>query len=187
MSPPEADILKVRYPIMENLKKYLTEPSLPWKRGAFIGGAGLFACGWTKDSKLFMLFLDYYITGNPNTGEREIVIEDDSLMDQLSEDNLEFDLKEFDQKIKVFGLRGGNGNHYTTDKWSLVEILQDSQKKIFGIANYQCFEKNDQSFWKNYDLIKLKSIEFGYWCGFSPDEKYFGIFGSGGVELFRRD
>lgn len=172
---------------MKNLKEYLTEPNLPWTRGPFIGGAGLFACGWTEDNKVFLLFPDYYVIGNPLTGEREKIVEEDDVLNDLSKDNLEFNLKEIDQKVKVFGLRGGNGNHCTSDRWSLIEILQDSQEKIFGITDYRNFGRQDQVFWKNYDLINLNNLEFGQWCGFSPNEKHFGIFGSGGVELFNRE
>jgi hypothetical protein len=172
---------------MRDIKTYLTEPNLPWKRGAYIGGAGLFACGWTEDNKAFMLFPDYYVIVNPITGEREKMIEDDKLIERLSKDNLEFDLKENNQKIKVFGLRGGNGNHYTTDRWILTEILLDSQEKIFGITDYNHFGRSEPIFWKNYDLINLENLEYGQWCGFSPNEKYFGIFGSGGVEIFDRE
>ncbi|KXX66880.1 hypothetical protein [Flammeovirga sp. SJP92] len=171
---------------MKKIKTYLTEPSAPWKRGSFIGGAGLFACGWTQDNKVFMLFPDYFIIADPLTGERESMIEDDDLIQRLSKDNLEFDLKEGNQKVKVFGLRGGNGNHFTTDRWSLIEIQQESQEKIFGITDYKHFGRSENEFWKNYDLIKLHELEFGQWCGFSPDEKYFGIFGSGGAEIFYR-
>ena len=172
---------------MNDIKKNLTGPKLPWKRGPFIGGAGLYACGWTEDNKVFMLFPDYYLIGNPFTGEREKIIEDDELIERISKDNLEFDLKENNQKLKVFGLRGGNGNHYTTDKWSLIEILQDSQEKIFGITDYSHFGRSEKVFWENYDLIRLENLEFGQWCGFSPNEKIFGIFGSGGVEIFNRE
>jgi hypothetical protein len=172
---------------MKDIKSYLTEPNLPWQRGPFIGGAGLFACGWTEDNKVFMLFPDYYVIGNPITGEREIMFEDAKLIERLSKDNLEFDIKENNQRIKVFGLRGGNGNQYTTDRWRLTEILQDSQEKIFGITDYKHFGRSEQIFWKNYDLINIQNLEFGQWCGFSPNEKYFGIFGSGGVEIFNRE
>ena len=171
---------------MKDIKTYLTEPNLPWRRGPFIGGSGLFACGWTKESKIFMLFPDYYVVGDPQTGEQLILNEDNNLLDYLSKDNQEFDLKELNQSIKVFGLRGGNGNQYTTDRWSLIEVMQDSQEKIFGLTDYKHFGRSEQIFWKNYDLIDLKNLEFGQWCGFSPNEKSFGIFGSGGVEIFNR-
>lgn len=172
---------------MKDIQTYLTDLSSPWRRGAFIGGAGLLACGWSEDNKIFMLFPDYFVIGNPITGEREFMVENDELLNRLSIDNLEFDFKEVGQKIKVFGIRGGNGNHYTSDGWSLIEIQQDSQEKIFGITNCRNFERSEGIFWKNYDLIKLNRLEFGQWCGFSPDERYFGIFGSGGVEVFKRE
>lgn len=171
---------------MQNFDKELDEPKLPWLRGKFIGGSGLIACGWTNDNKVFMLFPDYYIIANPITGIREIMIEEDNILNYLSKDNLEFKLKELNQKIKVFGLRGGNGNHFTSDRWEIIEIQQDSQAKIFGITDLQNLGQTTQTFWKNYNLIKLLNIEFGQWSGFSPDEKHFGIFGSGGVELFSR-
>ena len=172
---------------MKDIRKYLAEPGLPWKRGPYIGGAGLFACGWTEDNRVFLLFPDYYVICNPLTGQREIMIEDDETLSYLSKDNLEYDLKELNQKIKVFGLRGGNGNHFTTDRWSITEISTDSQEKIFGMTDYRNFGRRENIFWKNYNLIVLKNLEFGQWCGFSPNEKSFGIFGSGGVELFNRE
>jgi hypothetical protein len=171
---------------MRNIKEHLSEPSAPWKRGPFIGGAGLLAGGWTPESKVFMLFPDYYAVRNPITGENERICEEGDVLNYLSKDNLEYQLKGSDQKIKVFGLRGGNGNHLTSDRWQLNEILQDSQEKIFGITNLRKVGRSSQTFWKNYKLIQLNNLEFGEWCGFSPDEKNFGIFGSGGVELFYR-
>lgn len=172
---------------MKDIRAYLGEASHPWKRGAFIGAAGVLAAGWTEDNKVFILCPDYFLLANPLTGEREFLIEGTLLLKRLSKDNLEFDLKELKQKIKVFGVRGGNGNHYTTDGWHLIEVMQDSQEKIFGMSNHKHFGRTEQVFWKNYDLLKLRHLEYGLWWGFSPNEKSFGIFGPGGVEIFNRE
>jgi hypothetical protein len=43
-------------------------------------------------------------------------------------------------------------------------------------------------YWKAFDLISLNRLEYTTLTyGFSPNEKHFGIFGSAGAEIFRRD
>ncbi len=170
-----------------DLVEFLTEPSEPWKRSVFIGGSGLFCAGWTNESKIFLLFQDYYVIANPITGEREEVVEDSDLLQYLSKDNLEFKIEKINQKIKVFGIRGGEGNHYTSDFWSLRSFYINLDHFLIGLENLKNRRKHNIEYWKNYDLIKLERLEYtALKFGFSPDEKHFGIFGSSGVEIFSR-
>ncbi|MFY0632154.1 MAG: hypothetical protein JXR05_17475 [Flavobacteriaceae bacterium] len=100
---------------------HLEEPQEPWGNRIVISAAGIIANGWTNDNKVFLLSADGYSISNPTTREIEIKNrdEDNFAMSKFSDDNLEFKIYELNQNIKVFGLRGRNGNHLTSDDWSL--------------------------------------------------------------------
>lgn len=58
---------------------------------------------------------------DPITGQREIrnYDEDNSAMSKFSRDNLESTIDEIGETIKVFGLRGGDGNQQrTSGNWT---------------------------------------------------------------------
>ena len=172
-----------------NLFDHLTEPQKPWGNRVVISAAGIIAGGWTIDNKVFLLSSDGYCISNPLTGEREIRNRDEenTAMSKFSKDNLEFTIDELNQTIKVFGLRGGNGNHLTTDQWNLDSFHLEIGEQIVGLRNFRD-KKNKPQYWKNFDLIKLERLEnFTLTYGFSPNEKHFGIFGSGGAEIFSRE
>ena len=167
----------------------LTNPKSPWLKKSVIPAAGIFANGWTNDNKVFLFSSDGYSVSNPLTGEIEIMNhdEDNTAMDKLSKDNLEFRLDELNQTIKVFGLRGGNGNHLTSDFWSLDSFHPRLGEQIVGLQNLKD-KSNKSEYWRNFDLITLERLEyFTLTYGFSPNEKHFGIFGSGGAEIFTRE
>lgn len=113
--------------------------------------------------------------------------EDCSAMSKFSKDNLEYTIDELNQTIKVFGLKGGNGNYLTSDHWILDSFHPGLGKQVVGLINLKD-KINIPEYWKNFNLIKLKRLEyFTLTYGFSPNEKHFGVFGSGGVEIFSRD
>ena len=172
----------------ENPFDYLTEPQEPWGNRIVISAAGIIAGGWTNDNKVFLLSADGYSVSHPLTGEREIRNRDEenTAMSKFSEDNLAFKIDELNQNIKVFGLRGGNGNHLTSDNWNLDSFHPGLGQQIIGLRNFN--ERNNESeYWKNFTLIRLERLEnFTLTYGFSPNEKHFGIFGSGGAEIFSR-
>lgn len=173
----------------DNQFDYLTNPQSPWTIKVVIPAAGILASGWTNDNKVFLFSSDGYSISNPLTGEIEIMNddEDNTAMDKISKDNLEFRIDEINQTIKVFGLRGGNGNHMTSDFWSLDSFHFGFDEQIIGIRNIK--EKiNYTDYWKNFELVRLERLEyFTLTYGFSPNEKHFGIFGSGGAEIFSRE
>ena len=172
----------------DNLFNYLTEPSEPWGSRIVIPAVGIIAGGWTNGNKVFLLSADGYSVTDPRTGEREIRNRDEgnSAMSKFSTDNLEFRIDELNQTIKVFGLRGGNGNHLTIDHWNLDSFHPGLGEQIVGLRNFKD-RKNESKYWKNFDLIRLERLEnFTLTYGFSPNEKHFGVFGSGGAEVFSR-
>lgn len=173
----------------DNLFEHMTEPKKPWGNRVVIRAAGIIAAGWTSDNKVFLLSSDGYSVSHPLTGEREIWNRDqeNTAMSKFSEDNLEFTIDELQQTIKVFGLRGGNGNHLTSDHWNLDSFHSGIGEQIVGIRNFKD-RKNEAEYWKNFDLVKLERLEnFTLTYGFSPNERRFGIFGSGGAEVFSRE
>ena len=167
---------------------HLTIPQEPWGNRIVISASGIIAGGWTNDNKVFLLSSDGYSISNPTNGEREIRNRDEnnSAMNKFSADNLEFEIEELNQKIKVFGLRGGNGNHITSDNWNLDSFHPGIGEQIVGLRNLK-ERQTEPEYWKNFKLIKLERLEnFTLTYGFSPNEKNFGIFGSGGAEIFSR-
>jgi hypothetical protein len=172
----------------DNLFDYLTKPRNPWTIMAIIPAAGIIASGWTIENKVFLLSSDGFLLSNPLTGEKEYrnYNEDNNTINKFSKDNLEYRIDELNQSIKIFGLRGGNGNHLTSDFWNLNSFHPTLGQQIVGLTNLK--ESNyELEYWRNFDLIKLEQLEYSTLTyGFSPNEKHFGIFGSGGAEIYSR-
>ena len=171
-----------------NLVDFVKEPSSPWTNRVIISAAGIIASGWTIDNKVFLLSSDGYSISDPITGLREIrnYDEHNSAMTKFSKDNLEFTIDELGQTIKIFGLRGGDGNHCTTDFWDLASFSPSLGEQIIGIRNMKT-RQNQTEYWKEFELISLSRLEYTELkFGFSPNEKHFGIFGSAGAEIFTR-
>jgi hypothetical protein len=171
-----------------SLIDFVKEPPFPWANRIIVSAAGIVASGWTLDNKVFLLSADGYSISNPSTGEIELRNYDEAntATRKFSKDNLEFTIDELGQTIKVFGLRGGDGNHFTTDFWGLTSFSATLAEQIIGIRNLKI--RQDQiEYWKEFDLISLTRLEYTELkFGFSPNEKHFGIFGSGGAEIFTR-
>jgi hypothetical protein len=171
-----------------NLIDFVKEPSLPWSNRIVISAAGIIASGWTYNNKVFLFSSDGYSVSDPVTGQREIrnYDEDNTAITKFSKDNLEFTIDELGQTIKIFGLRGGNGNHCTADLWNLTSFSPSLREQIVGLRNMKA-RQNQTEYWREFDLISLTRLEYAELkFGFSPDEKHFGIFGSGGAEVFTR-
>jgi hypothetical protein len=173
----------------EVLLNYVSDPSLPWKNRVVISAAGIIASGWTNDNNVFLFSSDGYSVSDPITGLTLIrnYDEDNSAINKFSKDNLEFTIDELEQNIKIFGLRGGNGTHLTTDYWSLESFHPSLGIQIVGLRNPKT-RNNEKEYWKEFELISLDRLEYTtLFYGFSPNQRHFGIFGSAGVEIFTRD
>lgn len=171
-----------------NLIDFVKDPSLPWSNRVVISGAGIIASGWTHNNKVFLFSFDGYSISDPVTGQREIrnYNEDSTAITKFSKDNLEFTIDELRETIKIFGLRGGDGNHYTSDCWELTSFTPSLGEQIVGLRNIKT-RQNHTEHWKEFDLISLTRLEYTeVKFGFSPNEKHLGIFGSGGAEIFTR-
>lgn len=171
-----------------NLVDFVKEPPLPWTNRIVLSAAGIIASGWTLENKVFLFSSDGYSISDPITGQREVrnYDEDNSAITKFSKDNLEFTIDELRQTIKIFGLRGGDGNHFTTDFWNLTSFSPSLGEQIVGIRNIRT-RQNQTEYWKEFDLISLIRLEYTELkFGFSPNEKHFGIFGSAGAEVFTR-
>jgi hypothetical protein len=171
-----------------NLIDFVKEPPLPWTNRVIIPGAGIIASGWTHTNKVFLFSSTGYSVCDPITGQQELrnYDEDDTAFKQWSKDNLEFTIRELDQTIKVSGLRGGDGNHYTTDGWCLDSFTPVLGEQIVGLQNSKNV-KSQNEYWKEFDLISLIRLEYSTLkFGFSPNEQHFGIFSAAGAEVFTR-
>ena len=171
-----------------NLIALVRKPSPPWSRLVVIPAAGVISAGWTFNNKVFLYSSDGYSISNPETGEIEIrnYDKENQAEEKFSKDNLEFTIDELQETIKVFGLRGGNGNHLTSDSWNLDSFHTSLTQQIIGIRNLKKTTDKPE-YWRNFELIQLIRLEhFGLTYGFSPNEKHFGIFGSGGAEIYTR-
>lgn len=171
------------------LLDFVGEVPFPWVKRVVIPASGIIASGWTSKNKVFLLSSNGYSITDPITEQREVrnYDEDDSAMKKLSRDNLEFRIDELDETIKIFGLRGGDGNHLTSDSWFLDSFTPSLGEQIVGIQNYKTSIRKDK-YWKEFILISLKRLEYSNLkYGFSPNEKHFGIFGSAGAEIFTRE
>ena len=175
--------------IATNLFDFLKEPSLPWGNRVVISGAGIVACGWTKESKVFFYSSDGYSITDPISGQQEIrnYDEDNQSRNFFSKDNLEFTIGELNETIKIFGLYGGDGNHLTSDSWCLDSFHPTLGDQIVGLQNLKD-NKRENEYWRNFDLISLQRLEYTTLkYGFSPNERHFAIFGSAGAEVFTRN
>lgn len=172
-----------------NLRELVKEPPLPWANRIVISAAGIIAGGWTLDSKVFLFSSDGYSVSEPKSGVIEIrnYDEENNAIKKFSKDNLEFTIDELQQTIKVFGLRGGDGNHCTTDFWDLTSFSPSLGEHIVGIKNLKSHHSHSLHL-RGYELISLSRPEYTELkFGFSPNEKHFAIFGSAGAEIFTRE
>ncbi|MGN7784609.1 hypothetical protein ACTJIJ_08785 [Niabella sp. 22666] len=179
-------LFKKREPELIN---YVKDPPLPWSNRVVVPAAGIIASGWTLTNKVFLFSADGYSVSDPVTGQREIrnYDEDNTAIKKISKDNLEFTIDELHETIKIFGLRGGNGNYLTSDHWNLDSFTPSLGEHIVGIRNYKTRLKKE-FYWQEFTLISLVRLEYTTLTyGFSPNEKHFGIFGSAGAEIFTRD
>lgn len=171
-----------------NIVDFAKNPPIPWTNRVVISAAGIISSGWTNDNKVFLFSSDGYSISDPIPGNIEIrnYDEDNTAMKRFSKDNLEFTIDEINQTIKVFGLRGGDGNHCTTDFWYLASFTPSIGEQLVGLQNMKT-RKAQEAYWKEFDLILLTRLEYtNLKFGFSPNEKHFGIFGSAGAEIFTR-
>jgi hypothetical protein len=136
--------------------------------------------GWLENDDLLIVSMDgiflYDITN------KDIVMEDyeSDFKKNLSTDNLHYSLKDRNEIIDVFGLRGGAGNLLTVDnKWKLEIVNIYNGYKIPKITNY----RTSQSW-----FFKLQDISYeGYlYCGFSKTQNYFVLFGDQGINIFKK-
>lgn len=171
-------------------KLKLGEPFEPWTKRVIIPAAGVIACGWTKDNKAFIYSTGGYSVSDPSSGERIVRnrIEDSSSKSNVSDNNLEFYIEEIDENIKIFGISGGDGNYQTNDGWSLIRFSPTLIHEVIGIKKPYNRKKGNVGLLEDLQLIKLDRLEyFELKIGFSPNQKHFGIFGSGGAEIFTRE
>lgn len=171
-------------PLLKNLKKEFSG----WKSKLVISAAGIYASGWTEDDKIFLLSSNGYSITNPENLKREVrdYDEENQIHKNISKDNLSIKIKEYEKPIKVFGLLGGDGNHYTMDRWSLERFSISIFEEVIGIGNLQN-RFVEKEYWKNFEIIKLQRLEYTKLkMGFSNNQNYFGIFGSAGAEIFER-
>ncbi|MCU7612968.1 hypothetical protein N0B16_00805 [Chryseobacterium sp. GMJ5] len=114
---------------------------------------------------------------------KNIIMEDyeSNFKKNLSTDNLKYSLKERDENIDVFGLRGGGGNLLTIENdWKLEIINIHNNYKIPRLMNYKTRKS-----W----FFELHEISYdGYmYCGFSKTQKYFLVMGDQGINVFKRN
>lgn len=160
-----------------------------WNRRMVISAAGILASGWTENDKVFLLSSTGYSVSNVDNLEREIrnYDEENKVRHQISKDNLTISIKENENPIRIFGLWGGDGTHFTGDSWSLQKFNISLYEEVIGIANLGDRFSHKEEYWRNFEMIKLERLEYTRLkMGFSPNEKYFGIFGSAGAEIFER-
>lgn len=93
------------------------DPFAPWTKRTVIPAAGVYASGWTAKSKVFLMSTSGYSVSEPDSGERILrnYEDDDKAQKIISKDNLEFYIEELNEKINIFGLSGGDGNHCSSD------------------------------------------------------------------------
>jgi hypothetical protein len=176
---------QIKY-ISEIKKIKVSMPFSPWKHQIYIDFEGILACGWTKDNYILMISYDGYKVIDPINGET--INEDftEISYNLMSSNNQSYNAKIIDECVNVFGIYGGRGNLVSSDGWKLNILYPYWPNSIVSIGKSQ-IETSDSEIWKNIRLIKLSNLEYNSLnCGFSPDENYFLILGTEGVEVFSR-
>lgn len=167
----------------EILSLNLEEPFEPWKITTEINFEGLFACGWTQSNDIVLVAYGGY---EVRTVQGELVYSDYNQLsyDLMSKDNLSFKIR--DEKIKIFGLYGGNGNLVSSSGWKLELVYPNWPN---GVVLMRRPNKSGETldFWEGCKLLKVNSLDYtGLKCGFSNDENSFIISGSNGIEVFSK-
>lgn len=174
------DVLQTK-PDSEFLYEELVELNEGWSFYTLLKLNSSILIGWLTNDDLLIVNGDgifLYDIKNKN-----ITMEDyeSNFKKNLSADNLKYSLKERDEIVDVFGLRGGGGNLLTLDsEWKLEINHIHNNFKIPRLMNY----KTRKSWF--FQLHEM-SYEGYMYCGFSKTQKYFLIMGDQGINIYKKD
>lgn len=158
--------------------EFLVKETEEWSYHSSIALNGIIAIGWFLNDDILVINVDgIYIY---DILKKDFIYRDyeTSFKEFISDDNLTYFVQSKNEKVNIFGLRGGGGNLLTKDntwKLELVEIAWNI--KVIKVLNY----KNRKA---SFLDLHQNSFEGNKYLGFSKSEKYFAIMGDCGVDIF---
>ncbi|MCX8534659.1 hypothetical protein [Chryseobacterium luquanense] len=173
------DILQTKFN-NEFLQKDIISLNEEWSLYSVIKINASIFLGWLENDDLLIVNVDGVFLYDIRN--KDFIMEDyeSDFKKNLSTNNLHYSLKDRNEIIDVFGLRGGGGNLLTVDnKWNLEIVNIYNGYRIPKLTNYRTRQS-----W----FFKLQDISYeGYlYCGFSKTQNYFVLFGDQGVNIFKK-
>ncbi len=150
-----------------------------WTYYCPIERSSIISVGWLSNDDIYFINSDgEYIFDIVN---REIIFENFNHQFYIPNENLKTFIKDRNENIDIFGMRGGDGNKTTKDDEWYIEIFNLSWNcKIPILQNrkiqYPLFLELKQNFYEGYKFI-----------GFSKSENYFLIMGDGGIDIYKKN
>jgi hypothetical protein len=153
----------------------------PWSNYSSKRAAGVFAGGWTQENEFILLSNDGYSVYQPTTGSYAEFFgtkAKDEMFKNLYEEKLEFILPSTEEKVRIFGVTGGDGIHDIED-W-VVEVIYPWWPNGIVVMYPDSLLQLETVF-----PIQLKVVGSGNWikCGFSPSKDILAILGEAGAEF----
>jgi hypothetical protein len=122
--------LRVNYKRQESiLESSLVSEAEVWSHYFSVGIAGILAAGWLENDDVFVHSNSYDSIFEINTKQLIQNVHEEG-NDYMSLDNLHYDVKCRNERIDIFGLRGGDGNRITKNNIELIGILEFQCWKI---------------------------------------------------------
>ncbi len=160
-------------------------PPLPWKRAVPFFTGGIVAAGWDNADHVVLISHEGYSVTDPLTGDRLVRDRDaERTFAAMSPDNLSFTIPESNERIAIFGLWGGDGNHMTSDGWQLDVIYPWWPRVDVLIRGPRSGPARD--YLDSVTLIDGLSHTTWRGCGFSPSEQHFMLLESDGPKVYTR-
>ncbi len=141
---------------------------------------GVIAMGWMSKDDIVVIGIDGIFVYD--IVKKKVVIEDyeTSFQKYISNDNLTFCIKTLDEKVDIFGKRGGGGNLLTKDNtWKLEMVPITWNINVPRLLNYK---SGGQWFLE----LHQNTYEGNLYLGFSKSEKYFAIMGDRGIDVYSK-
>jgi hypothetical protein len=150
-----------------------------WMHHSSVSINGVIAVGWLQNDDIMVIGSDGIFVYDIQ--KKGIVFEDyeTELKHNISHNNLIYFLENRNEKVNIFGLRGGGGNLLTKDRWHLDIINLTWNIKVPRILKYY----TQKSF---YIELIVPSYESYLYLGFSESENFFLIMGDSGIDIYSR-
>jgi hypothetical protein len=151
-----------------------------WKWKSSIRVNGILSVGWFLNNDILVIGADGVFIANCDSGELFYEDYETDFNRNFSPNNLFYTVKERNEKLNVFGLRGGGGNLISPDKKWKIDIVCVTWR--FNLIQLSNLRENGSC----YIELSDGGYEDKLHCGFSEDGNYFLVKSNNSIDVFAR-